>query len=164
MTRVLYLVVCAAPPATAIGELVDLLLPTWTIHVIATPNATGWLDVEGLTGQTGNPVRHEHRQPGDPNKLPEADTIAVVPATFNTVNKWAAGISDTFALGVLNESIGLRLPVVVAPYAKPTLAAHPVFGASLGLLAQWGVVVLPNEAIRTGTERFDWEPVIATHS
>ncbi len=159
MTRTLYLVVCAAPPAAAIGELIDLL-PAWHIHVIATPNATAWLDAQALAEQTGHPVRHGQRRPGDPGKLPRADAIAVVPATFNTVNKWAAGISDTFALGVLNESIGLRLPVVVAPYAKPTLAAHPAFGASLGRLAQWGVVVLPNECVRTA-DGFDWKPVLA---
>lgn len=159
MTRTLYLVVCAAPPAAAIGELIDLL-PTWQTHVIATPNATAWLDAHALADQTGHPVRHEYRRPGDPGKLPRADAIAVVPATFNTINKWAAGISDTFALGVLNESIGLRLPVVVAPYAKPTLAAHPAFGESVRRLAQWGLVVLPNESIRTHNG-FDWQPVIA---
>ncbi len=159
MTRTLYLVVCAAPPAAAIGELIDLL-PGWQTHVIATPNATAWIDADALARQTGHPVRHEHRRPGDPEKLPKADAIAVAPATFNTINKWAAGISDTFALGVLNEGIGLRLPIVVAPYAKPTLAAHPTFGESLGRLAQWGVVVLPNESIRTD----NWEPVVAALS
>ena len=163
MTRGLYLVVCAAPPAAAIRELIDLL-PAWDSHVLATPNATAWLDAAALAAQTGHPVRHEPRQPGDQEKLPRADAIAVVPATFNTINKWAAGINDTFALGVLNESIGLRLPVIVAPYVKPVLAAHPAFGESLARLARWGVRVLPNEAIRTGSTRFDWSPVVAALS
>jgi phosphopantothenoylcysteine synthetase/decarboxylase len=39
--------------------------------------------------------------------LPRADAVAIAPATFNTINKWVAGISDTFALGLLNEAIGL---------------------------------------------------------
>jgi hypothetical protein len=30
------------------------------------------------------------------------------------------------ALGILNEAIGLELPIVIAPYAKPSLAVHPV--------------------------------------
>lgn len=161
MTRVLYLVVCAAPPAAAIGELVDLLVPAWTVCVITTPNAIDWVDQEALTAKTGRPARHEHRRPEDAKDLPKAHAVAVVPATFNTVNKWAAGISDTFALGLLNESIGLRLPVVVAPHAKPSLAAHPAFGDSLRRLAGWGVTVLPNEAVRTSTARFDWHPVTA---
>jgi phosphopantothenoylcysteine synthetase/decarboxylase len=164
MTRVLYLVVCAAPPAAAIGELVDLLVPAWTVCVITTPNAVEWVDEEALAAKSGQSTRHEHRRPDDTENLPKAGAVAVVPATFNTVNKWAAGISDTFALGVLNESIGLRLPVVVAPYAKATLAAHPAFDDSLRRIAGWGVTVLPNEAIRTSTGRFDWEPVTSALS
>ena len=30
--------------------------------------------------------------------LPEPDAIIVAPATFNTINKWAAGIADTLRL------------------------------------------------------------------
>lgn len=147
--RVLYLVVCAAPPAQAIDELVGLLQERgWKVCLIATPRAATWIDVAALEEQTGSPVRYEPRLPREADSLPRADAIVVVPATFNTINKWAAGISDTFALGLLNEAIGLQLPVTVAPYAKATLAAHPAFGESLRKLAQWGVRVLPNEVIR----------------
>ena len=77
-------------------------------------------------------------------------------------SKWVAGISDTFALGLLNEAIGLRLPIVVAPYAKSSLAAHPAYAQSLRTLGEWGVTVLPNEVIRVGVARdvFDWRPVV----
>ncbi|MDQ3987824.1 MAG: flavoprotein [Actinomycetota bacterium] len=160
----LYLVVCAAPPVQRIDELVELLHQVdWRICVIPTPRAASWIDTQALTQQTGCPVRHGHRLPGDPDSLPRADAIAVVPATFNTINKWAAGISDTFALGILNEAIGLKLPIIVAPYAKPILAAHPAFGASLEKLDGWGVNVLPNESIRDGNgpaSHFSWRPVI----
>jgi flavoprotein len=30
--------------------------------------------------------------PDEPDELPAADAVVVAPATFNTVNKWAAGI------------------------------------------------------------------------
>jgi phosphopantothenoylcysteine synthetase/decarboxylase len=107
-------------------------------------------------------VRYEYSEPDDLEPLPRADAIAVAPATFNTVNKWVAGISDTFALGLLNEAIGLRLPIVVAPYAKSSLAAHPAYVQSLRTLSEWGVTVLPNEVIRVGVARdvFDWRPVV----
>ena len=39
----------------------------------------------------------------------------VAPATYNTINKWAQGISDTYALGVLAETTGLGTPIVVLP-------------------------------------------------
>lgn len=137
--RVLYLVVCAAPPALRIGELISLLIDQdWTVCVIATPRAATWLDSAALTEQTGFAVRSDYRQPDDPDSLPRADAVLIVPATFNTINKWAAGISDTFALGILNEAIGLNLPVITVPYAKPTLAAHPAFADSLAKLARWG--------------------------
>lgn len=132
--------------------------------MIATPRAAGWIDSAGLAQQTGYPVRHEYKQPDNPDELPLATAIAVVPATFNTLNKWVAGISDTFALGILNEAIGLKLPIVVAPYAKPSLAAHPAFDRSLQTLTEWGVTVLPNEVIRVGAgagQSFNWRPVIA---
>jgi phosphopantothenoylcysteine decarboxylase len=30
--------------------------------------------------------------PDEPDELPVVDAVVVAPATFNTVNKWAAGI------------------------------------------------------------------------
>lgn len=119
------------------------------------------MDSAALAEQTGYPVRHDYKQPDDPDVLPLADAVAVVPATFNTINKWVAGISDTFALGLLNEAIGLNLPITVAPYAKPTLAAHPAFQRNLQTLGEWGVKVLPNEVIRpdSAQQPFDWRPI-----
>jgi phosphopantothenoylcysteine decarboxylase len=78
------------------------------------------------------------------------------------VRLWVAGVSDTFALGLLNEALGLKLPVIVAPYAKPTLAAHPVFERNLRTLAEWGVTVLPNEVIRPQRVElpFNWRSVV----
>jgi phosphopantothenoylcysteine decarboxylase len=160
----LYLVGCAAPPVQHLDELIELFHRAgWHVCVIPTPCASRWIDKHALAQQTGHPVRHDQRLPGDPESLPRADAIAVAPATFNTINKWVAGISDTFALGILNEAIGLKLPLVVAPYAKPSLAAHPAFSANLEKLTGWGVHVLPNEVIRTRHEpafSFDWRPVV----
>ncbi len=155
---VLYLVVCAAPPVQRIDELIELLHQAGSrTCVIPTPRAASWIDNQALTQQTGYPVRHDHRLPGDLDSLPRADAIAVVPATFNTINKWTAGISDTFALGILNEAIGLELPIIVVPYAKPSLAAHPAFSVSLEKLNGWGVNVLSNEAIRMEVKEQDAE-------
>lgn len=160
----LYLVCCAAPPVQYIDELIELLHQAgWRICVIPTPRAARWIDDHALAQQTGYPVRHDHKLPGDPDSLPRADALAVVPATFNTINKWTAGISDTFALGILNEAIGLKLPIIIVPYAKPSLAAHPAFEASVEKLKSWGVHVLPNEVIRAPGKpalNFDWWPVV----
>lgn len=162
-SRVLYLVVCAAPPARRIGELVTLIQSLhWTVCVVATPQAArSWIDTESLVSLTGYPVRCDYKQPDDPDVLPPANAIAVAPATFNTINKWAAGISDSLALGILNEALGLDLPIIVAPYAKATLAAHPVYGRNLDLLKAAGVTVTATEALRPDlpTEPFRWSVV-----
>jgi phosphopantothenoylcysteine synthetase/decarboxylase len=132
------------------------------VQVIATPSAAGWIDTKALAAQTGRLVRSEPRSPDDPNSLPLADAIVVVPATFNTINKWAGGISDTFALGILNEALGARLPIVVSPYAKPSLAAHPAFGRNLEILRTAGAYVTATEAIRPDNDGqpFRWSVIV----
>lgn len=147
--RVLYLVVCAAPPAREIGQLVQLLMDDgWTVCVIATPTAATWIDRDALARQTGYPVRSDYKRPGDPDVLPKADAVAVVPATFNTINKWAAGISDNLALGTLNEALGLGLPILASPYAKPALTQHPAYARNVETLTTAGVTFTEAEALR----------------
>jgi phosphopantothenoylcysteine decarboxylase len=90
--------------------------------------------------------------------LPKADPVLVAPATFNTINKWALGISDNLALGILNEALGLSLPILACPYAKAALTAHPVYGVHVRLLNQAGTRLLSEDAPRTGDE-LSWEVV-----
>jgi hypothetical protein len=68
-----------------------------------------WIDVPALSERTGHPVRSDYKLPGEPDVLPPPDAIIVAPATFNTINKWAAGIADTLALGLVCEGIGMGL-------------------------------------------------------
>ncbi|MGW0648370.1 flavoprotein [Streptomyces umbrinus] len=71
--------------------------------------------------------------------------MLVAPATFNTLNKWAAGISDTLALGLVTEAFGLELPLVDLPYLNRAQAAHPALGRSVAFLRECGVNVLLGE-------------------
>jgi hypothetical protein len=162
--RVAYLVVCAAPPARRIGELVELLHQhQWRVCLIPTPTAAaGWIDATDLADRTGLPVRSQPRHPDDPKGLPSASAVLVVPATFNTINKWAAGVSDTFALGVLNEALGLAIPVIVSPYAKPALTAHPAYRRSAETLRNAGAYLTENEALRPAddSQPFRWDVVV----
>ncbi|GIJ30128.1 hypothetical protein Vqi01_52900 [Micromonospora qiuiae] len=143
-SRVLALVVCAAPPVLRIGELIDLLQEAgWIVCLTATPTAATWIDREALAKQTGYPVRVEWRKPGEPEPHPPVTAVAVVPATFNLINKWAQGINDNPALGILNETLGAGIPAHVFPSVKPALAAHPNYNRHLRLLRDTGVVVAP---------------------
>jgi phosphopantothenoylcysteine synthetase/decarboxylase len=140
---VLYLIVCGAPPARDADRLVELAQAEgWDVCVIATPSARSFIDPVALEAATGHPVRSEYKQPEEPDVLPPPDAIVAAPATFNTINKWAAGISDTLALGLLTEAIGKRLPVVALPFVNAAQAEHPAFQASIDRLRAAGVQLL----------------------
>ena len=137
---VLYVVVCAAGVAGGVGELVSAAQERgWEVGVVATPLAMGFIDVAAIEGQTGYPIRSAWRKPGEPRPLPDPDALVVAPATFNTINKWAAGISDTLALGILCESYGWGIPVAVQPCLSAAQTAHPAYGESLTRLRGMGV-------------------------
>ncbi len=140
--RVLYIIVCAAGPASEVGRLVELAQDrSWTVQIVATPSALAFIDMPKLEAQTGRPVRSQYRAPTDP-KSPRADAIIVAPATFNTINKWANGISDTYALGILAEAPGLAIPTVVLPFVNSALARRKAFKDSVNVLRSEGVRVL----------------------
>jgi Radical SAM superfamily/Flavoprotein len=98
----------------------------WDVCVITTPRAAGWVNLDALAGLTGHPVRTDYKLPDQPDVLPPPDAIAVAPATFNTINKWAAGIADNLVLGLLTEAIGLHLPIAALPYINAAQADHPL--------------------------------------
>jgi phosphopantothenoylcysteine synthetase/decarboxylase len=140
--RLLTVVVCGAGPASEVGQLVKLALEGgWSVQVVATPAALDFLDVPALEAQTGSPVRSQYRRPGEPRSRP-ADAIIVAPATYNTINKWAQGISDTYALGILAETTALRVPIVVLPFVNSALAARTPFRHSVEDLRREGVHIL----------------------
>ena len=137
------MIVCAAPAAASVGEFIGLAQDArWLVRVIATPMGERFIDAGQLAALTGDRVRTGFRMPDEPDELPSADAVVVAPATFNTVNKWAAGITDTFATGLLCELTGLGVPIVAVPLVKEALARHVAFGRSLEGLAGMGVRVL----------------------
>lgn len=162
--RVLSVIVCAAGPASAIGTLVKLARERgWTVQVIATPAALDFFDQSAIEEQTGNPVRSEYAKPGAPrSRIPEA--IIVAPASYNTINKWALGISDTYALGVLAEMTGLGIPIVVLPFVNSALASRQPFRRSVDALRAEGVRILLGSgevephAPRSGGDHIDSYP------
>ncbi len=137
--NVLYLIVCGAPPATDTPQLVkEKQDEGWDVVVIATPHGIQWFDVDEVEQLTGHPVRSQFRKPNDPEFHPRGDAVLVAPATFNTINKWALGINDTLALGLLNEALGRAIPTTVRPEVNHALQSHPSFSSALQLLSRSG--------------------------
>jgi phosphopantothenoylcysteine synthetase/decarboxylase len=145
---VLYILVCGSPMARDVGILVGHAQQDgWDVCVITTPDGRKFVDVAALQAQTGHPVRSYYKNPGDSDVLPEADAMIVAPATVNTVNKWAAGITDTLVLGLLVEGYGYGVPTAVVPYTNKVMALHPALHESLAKLRDWGVHVLYGDEV-----------------
>lgn len=142
---ILYNITCGASSGTLVPNFVkQAQAKGWNVCVITTPQGTKFIDIPLLERMTGYPVRSEYKRPEEPDVLPRADAIVVFPATFNTINKWALGISDTLALGIVCEYTGLKMPIVTVPCFRTGggLDGHPAFFRSLHMLKDYGVRVL----------------------
>jgi len=159
---VLYIIACGGRPAGSLPAFVGFAQAEgWDVCVIATPDGSKFIEAGDLAELTSHPVRVHYKQPDEPDVLPAADALVIAPATFNTINKLTAGISDTLALGLTNEAIGMGLPVVAVPWPNADLARHPAFPKNVALLREWGVTVIldPNRLPRATDQPaiFPWE-------
>jgi phosphopantothenoylcysteine synthetase/decarboxylase len=169
--HMLYVVVCGAGPAPHVGHLVNLAHQHhWQVQIIATPAGLTFLDTAALEQQTRNPIRSQYRTPGDRQRSLPADAVICAPATYNTINKWALGVSDTYALGVLAECTGLGIPTVVLPFVNTALATRQPFQHAVTALRHEGVHVLlgpgqfqphPPGTGDTHTPTFPWALALA---
>lgn len=137
-------VICAAPPARRAVDIAQALVDDgWTVIPVATPSAAdGWVDREGIQQVTGVPLSWTFERTSSIADPRTADSVLVCPATFNTVNKLAAGIADNYPLALLAEALGRRLPTVMVPFVNESLWNHPQFEVSLGTLAAAAVRLL----------------------
>nr|WP_269329587.1 flavoprotein [Kineosporia babensis] len=137
----------------------------WDLCAVTTPMGSRFVDSTHLFDLTGHPVRSHYKHPDDPDVLPMADAIVVAPASFNTINKIAQGISDTLAVGIVCEAIGADKPVIVAPWMNRALASHGAYRRSLAHLREDGVtLVLTDRTVADGGSesapvRFPWKQV-----
>lgn len=133
------LIVCGAPLAARTPDLIrGLMADGWRPAVVGTPGSVGWLDHDAVTRLVGEPPRFEFRAPSTPKHGGAPAVVVVCPATFNTVNKAAAGIADTYALGVLCEAISTRTPTVIVPTVSTRLSGHPAWPRSVATLTEAG--------------------------
>jgi phosphopantothenoylcysteine synthetase/decarboxylase len=157
---VLYVIACGARPAGDLAPFVRFAqVQGWDVGVIVTPDGAKFADTGHLAALTGHPVRMHYKQPDEPDVLPPADAMVIAPATFNTLNKLAAGITDTLALGLVSEAVGLGLPVIAAAWAGAALAGHPAFQRSIAALRAWGITVLHEPG--PGERAFPWDELRA---
>jgi phosphopantothenoylcysteine synthetase/decarboxylase len=101
------------------------------------------VDVDSLTNATGHQVRSDFRAPDDAEFAPRGDAVLVAPASFNTINKRAAGINDNLALGLINEALGSpSIPIALLPWVNGPLNQHPAYQPNLDRLRADGVHIV----------------------
>ena len=139
---VLYVISGGSPAAQHVPELVQRAQRLrWEVCVVASPQGRKFLNAPRLERMTGYPIRSEYKHPEEPDVLPPADVVVAFPATFNTLNKWVLGITDTLAVGLL---CGRGMPVIAVPCVGTDsgLDTHPAFQRSLSSLREYGVHVV----------------------
>ena len=136
--RSVTLVVCAAPLADRASELAGVLVGAgWATRVVTTPMARDWVSASEIQAACGLPPIDAQRHVSQAKAWGEDDATVVAPLTFNTLNKWAAGIADNYALGILNESISLARKTIAIPMIGHRFWNHPARSQSTALLSKW---------------------------
>ncbi|MGW7073498.1 flavoprotein [Streptomyces sp. NPDC054855] len=144
----LYLFGSAAPPVFQAAAVIERAQADgWDVCLGLTPTAAAWLDdsLDALAELTGHPVRSQYKQPGEPDVWPKADVILFAPATFNTLNSWALGLTSVFVVGVAAEGIGKNIPTVAMPCVNAAYAHHRQLDRSVAELREQGITVLYGE-------------------
>ncbi|MFI6683386.1 flavoprotein [Streptomyces sp. NPDC050485] len=165
-SRTLYLFCSAAPPVFNVARVIEeAQADGWDVCLGLTPTAANWLEesLGGLATLTGHPVRSEYKRPGEPDVWPPADVILFAPATFNSINAWALGLTSAFVVGVVAEGIGKHIPTVAMPCVNAAYVQHPQFEQSVATLRRAGVTVLygeggfvPNQPGEGRPEGYPW--------
>lgn len=130
----------------------ELVLRGHEVHAIPTPSALRFIGVPTLEAISRNPVYTDvfdevaevrHVALGQ-----QADVIAVVPATANTVAKITAGIADNLLGTTLLASTA---PLVIAPAMHTEMWEHPATQANIATLSKRGAVIVgPGSGRLTG--------------
>jgi phosphopantothenoylcysteine synthetase/decarboxylase len=156
----LRVVVCGGGEAANVVRLIDAATARgWTVDVTATLSAVEFIDSAEIVRASGRPVRTTYKFAPDGTRIsPPADALIIAPATFNTINKLAAGIADTYALSSVADVIGRGVPTVVVPAVNEALAARRPFRRALDELRAEGVRVLfgPADGWGPGVAEFPW--------
>jgi phosphopantothenoylcysteine synthetase/decarboxylase len=149
----LQIIVCGAGPATDVSRLIEAAHErSWTAAVTATTSALPFIDVPRIEELTGNPVRSSYQAPPAGRRAPPSvDAVIIAPATYNTINKLALGIADTYPLTSAAELVGRGIPTVIVPFVNAALAARAPFRRAIVDLRAEGVRVL------SGPDD-NWEP------
>lgn len=123
-----------------------LVQNNFEVKVVATEYALKFIGKATLEGLSGSQVYTDSFEEGKMmshiNLVKWADLTIICPASANTINKMAAGISDNL-LTSLFLAHDLKKPYLVVPAMNTNMFEHPATQSSIKKLETWGVQILP---------------------
>jgi len=159
---VVYLMVSGTTTAARCPEILAGLrdLGYATVIAVPTPNASRVLAPRDMADVPGVQVVESYFDLGIRPRPPRG-VVLFAPASFNSLNKLALGISDNLALAITAEAIGRGTPVLVGPSLNQPLLDHPQARASLKILPTWGVTIVPMQDYGEGPRLAPTEELLA---
>ncbi len=116
------------------------------VRVAASQSALKFIGKAALEGLSGNAVYTDSFEDGKMmshiNLAKWADLIITVPASANTINKFAAGIADNLITSLFLAR-DCSKPYLIAPAMNVNMFSHPATQESLAKLEAWGMEILP---------------------
>jgi phosphopantothenoylcysteine synthetase/decarboxylase len=159
----LHLVVGAGQPARDVPDFIPAARSSgWDVCVVTVPGSRRCFDLNGVQRATAHPVLGGRALAGYAGPLPTARAVLVAPATFDLLNKLAAGIADTLALDLLAQAIGAGVPVVVVPWVRRSLSRHPAYMQTLSTLSGWGLTMVNGGDADDEPSSFPWRSALRT--
>lgn len=119
----------------------------YNVRVIPTEDALKFVGKASFEGLSHNKVETSMFDNDDP--IPHihlaqnwADIIISYPASANTINRLACGLSDDL-FGAVCLANNFEKPLLIAPAMNTQMFNHPAVQESLDKLAGWGAIILP---------------------
>lgn len=138
--NVLYLVVCGVPGADRTLERIAAEQAAgWEVCLVATERGLDWFPATEAEALTGHAIQSRMRRYPEPLFEPLGDAVVVAPASFNTINRIALGLTDDMPVGLVCEAMGRGVPVTIEPQTGGPFESHPVFRPNIELLERAGV-------------------------
>lgn len=140
--------VCGGIAAFKAAALTSTLVQSGAdVHVILTDEAQRFLTPLTFAALTRNRVHtslwDEQEKIPHISLVREADVLAIVPATANTLAKLAHGIADDL---LTNAALAATIPIVIAPAMNAAMYEHPATMENLRTLRARGAIVVEPES------------------
>ncbi len=142
--------ICGSIAAYKSAYLISKLIQNdFDVRVVVTASTLNFIGEATLEGLTGKSVFCDSFKKGQMmshiDLVKWADLTIVAPATGNTINKLASGISDNLLTSLFLAHDWTK-PYLIAPAMNTKMYEHPATVESIKKLTDWGVKILPTDS------------------